>query len=65
MTDTTARRAEADRIARADGHAIAAHDDDWTIFALADDTRTDAGTLRTCYEWVSSRFEGFVSVVAP
>lgn len=68
----TERRAEAERIASAEGFAISEHDEDWTFFTLDDPlavgpTGTDgrgflAGrTLRTHFTWEAGRFEGFVS----
>lgn len=71
MKNTTAlgqREAEARRIARAEGFPIIDASADWTFFTLDDpQTITDSHhilsgrTIRTHFEWVEGRFEGFVS----
>lgn len=66
-TDRIGREAEAVRIAKAEGFAIIEHDADWTFFTLDDGQvvtyrhETQPRTIRTHFEFVANRFEGFVS----
>jgi hypothetical protein len=67
MTALGQREQEARRIARANGAPIIYADPDWTFFTLDNPMRVGAtypggpGTIRTHFEWVEGRFEGFVS----
>ena len=67
QTRTDQRKAEAERIATAEGFAIADHDDEWEFFALADDLLIDRGPAagkwcHTFFSWIEGRFEGAVSL---
>ncbi len=61
------REQEARRIARAEGFAIVGASADWMFFSLDDgqvvqyEWDNEPHTIRTHFEWVESRFEGFVS----
>ena len=66
--DIQQRKAEAERIAAAEGFGIRDHEDDWSYFTLDDGLLVEEGpmagqTIYTHFEWVreSRRFEGFVS----
>lgn len=60
------RKAEAERIARIDGHAILWHDEDWRTFGLDDPATDERGTTwRTFYSFEGGRFEGAVSSWTP
>jgi len=76
MTMIELRKAEAERIARAEGFAIAEHDEDWGGFMLDDPLDVGAEgsmnrhfaqgqTLRTAFTWEAGRFEGFVTFAEP
>lgn len=74
MTTIDTRKAEAERIAASEQYPIRSHDENWTFFTLDDgqtvnDTEgqwpnvkvVGTKTIRTHFEWVAGRFEGFVS----
>jgi hypothetical protein len=67
-TPTDQRKAEAERIAAAEGFAIADHDETWEFFELADDILIDRGPAagkwcHTFFSWVEGRFEGAVTLM--
>ena len=61
------RQTEAEAIATAEGYAIREHSDDWSFFTLDDGQEVvhhrvmGTKTIRTHFELVHDRFEGFVS----
>jgi hypothetical protein len=65
MTQQELRKAEAERIAKAEGFPIVDAAPDWYDFMLDDPLPTKNGTLRTAFTWEAGRFEGFVTYAEP